>query len=908
MESSRWGWSKSLIAIVVAILSIVLIQQNTYAYVKSYSEQECTNAGGTLTATDGYSIQGRDAVATTCSFSLGYSNNADSLDKTKKDDCQSANGKIDFISNPPSGGTIFCRINLTSTNASNDLGAKKNALIPKLCKPDKQSNGTSSIDSGTYTECASKVGYLYDRCSQSALPNQTISNDDIARCISTSAQTDPLITIKASYDDLKIALGDSAKNACTSKGPEWVWNDSDGSCISKPAAGDNKDQASCQTNAQGFGWVICPGMSMLSGAINSAVGFVSGGMEWNLLINSGDNNKSASESIREAWNGIRSVANIAFAIVFMIIIYSTATSTGISNYSIKKILPRLIIIAVGMNISFEICAAMADLSNIAGKGLYDLITSFMVGQQSVSWIEGAAREIAAGGVAIGLIIVGLIAWSATLIGLITIVAAIAMRSVLLTMLVIFSPLAFVAALLPNTEKWWKKWRDTYIQLLIVYPAFMSVWAICQLVANISAQTQEWGWIVATLCVIAPIFVIIPLFKASGGFMGKMTGWAQKGIGAAGGNKLRGLNKNSNAFLRETGANMGKNAYSARERFGNSKFGKSRLGRVIGGGRFGEGVAGMISGVSSISENMKERKVGRDKRNDLIRMGRIVNKAENDPQFRAAVGAGRIISMQNKIEDEAINEEMAALSRQTIIDDKSGKLRRIQASDMGKLIAGQNLTFADSGGGKTVMSMHGQSGTTKFGDNARMAIRRTVAASGGSGDKENLAASIFSIEDEGERADAMDAIYKAGVPWVNGKRIPIMQTGGSGKDRVIPITDAELAQAGITQANDGVGPDRLRDIKYAMRRGAMAEGAFDVDQVADYDEGKFRTFMEPFATFNSKGELETLDTSGLDPKAINNLRNILTSLGSGERATKFSRVQINEENRREALHLMGPDPQ
>ena len=378
-------------------------------------------------------------------------------------------------------------------------------------------------------------------------------------------------------------------------------------------------------------------------------------------------------------------------------------------------------------------------------------------------------------------------------------------------------------------------------------------------------------------------------------MGKMTGWAQKGIGAAGGNKLRGLNKNSNAFLRNTGANMGKNAYSARKRWENSEFGKSRLGRVIGAGRFGKGVAGMISGVSSMSENMKECKAGRDKRDDLARMGRIVNKAENDPQFRAAVGAGRIISMQNKIEDEAINEEMAALSRQTIIDD-SGNLRRIQASDMGKLIAGQNLTFADSGGGRTVMSMHGQSGTTKFGDNARMAIRRTVAASGGSTDKENLAASIFSIADEGERADAMDAIYKAGVPWVNGKRIPTMQTGGSGKDRVIPITDAELAQAG-----SGSGPNRLREIKYEMRRGAMTDGAFDVDQVADYDEGKFKAFMDPFAKFNENGEIETLDTSGLDSKAINNLRNILTSLGSGERATKFSRVQINEQNRLKALN-------
>ncbi len=784
MESSRWGWSKSLIAIVVAMLSIVLIQQNTYAYVKSYSEQECTNAGGTLTATDGYSIQGRDAVATTCSFSLGYSNNADSLDKTKKDDCQSANGKIDFISNPPSGGTIFCRINLTSTNMSNDLGAKKNALIPKLCKPDKQSNGTSSIDSGTYTECASRVGYLYDRCSQSALPNQTISNDDIARCISTSAQTDPSITIKASYDDLKIALGDSAKNACTSKGPEWVWNDSDGSCISKPAA----DQASCQTNAQGFGWVICPGMSMLSDAINSAVGFVSGGMEWNLLINEkplpsdNNNNKSASESIREAWNGIRSVANIAFAIVFMIIIYSTATSTGISNYSIKKILPRLIIIAVGMNISFEICAAMADLSNIAGKGLYDLITSFMVGQQSVSWIEGAAREIAAGGVAIGLIIVGLIAWSATLIGLVTIVAAIAMRSVLLTMLVIFSPLAFVAALLPNTEKWWKKWRDTYIQLLIVYPAFMSVWAICQLVANISAQTQEWGWLVATLCVIAPIFVIIPLFKASGGFMGKMTGWAQKGIGAAGGNKIRQVNKGQRGRI-------GNNVSYGLKNFGD---GRSLLSRTV-------------RRTAQHGAVLKQRDQSRERRSGEQFTDYLAQRGQEDEAFAATVIAGgkagnpddvrKGLAVVSGIQDEQYEKEVkeAISSLSSITTWQGGKERRLSEGEKLKIALGETKSM-------NVTDKSGNVRKIEFSDKDRIAAIRTTSYS--ESDARKLADATSTVANATMRKEMAQQVIKKGLPEIQGPVIGKLEDGSYAESRTTTtgITTSDGGRNGAAQQN------------------------------------------------------------------------------------------------------------
>ena len=53
-------------------------------------------------------------------------------------------------------------------------------------------------------------------------------------------------------------------------------------------------------------------------------------------------------------------------------IYSHITSFGISNYGIKKILPRLIIVAILVNISFYICAIAIDLSNIAGQAIQDM--------------------------------------------------------------------------------------------------------------------------------------------------------------------------------------------------------------------------------------------------------------------------------------------------------------------------------------------------------------------------------------------------------------------------------------------------------------------------------------------------------------------------------------------------------
>ena len=55
--------------------------------------------------------------------------------------------------------------------------------------------------------------------------------------------------------------------------------------------------------------------------------------------------------------------------MFLAIIISQLTGFGISNYGIKKMLPRLIIAAILVNLSIYICQIAVDLSNILGYGL-----------------------------------------------------------------------------------------------------------------------------------------------------------------------------------------------------------------------------------------------------------------------------------------------------------------------------------------------------------------------------------------------------------------------------------------------------------------------------------------------------------------------------------------------------------
>ena len=72
--------------------------------------------------------------------------------------------------------------------------------------------------------------------------------------------------------------------------------------------------------------------------------------------------------------------NAVFAVIFLWVIFSQISNVGVSNYGIKKILPRLIIGALLVNLSFYLCQIAVDLSNILGFSLKEAL-------------EGAASKV-----------------------------------------------------------------------------------------------------------------------------------------------------------------------------------------------------------------------------------------------------------------------------------------------------------------------------------------------------------------------------------------------------------------------------------------------------------------------------------------------------------------------------------
>ena len=288
----------------------------------------------------------------------------------------------------------------------------------------------------------------------------------------------------------------------------------------------------CQDSLGALGWLVCP----TTGKLAEAVDWLYERIEGVLVINPVEMKDGAP--IFEIWKYMKGVTNVVFIGFLLVMVYSQITGLGITNYGLKKTLPKLIVAAILVNLSFIICSLAVDVSNIVGEGLRGIFTTVeettmanmtVTGINTASEVEMASLET--GGVA-ALVVAGAVAvetgaiWMliptvlgaivAVVVGLITI----AMRQAVVALLIMISPLAMVAYILPNTEKWFKQWKDLLFKMLIFYPMFSLLFGASQLAgwAIIVSATDGFGLMLGVAVQIFPLFFSWSLMKMSGTFL------------------------------------------------------------------------------------------------------------------------------------------------------------------------------------------------------------------------------------------------------------------------------------------------------------------------------------------------------------------------------------------------------
>ncbi len=489
----------------------------------------------------------------------------------------------------------------------------------------------------------------------------------------------------------------------------------------------------------GIGWIICPVMRFMAKVTDSVYSVVAD----MLTVNPVDT--STSSPMYQAWSAMRNFANAAFVVAFLIIIFSQVTSVGISNYGVKKLLPKLILVAILVNTSYWLCAIAVDVSNILGNSLKGVIegagNQIFVSANSVSTGGGGAWDaltvgILAGAAGVAVLYLGLTVLLPILISvlfiIISAVVVLTLRQALLVLLIVVAPLAFVALLLPNTESMFKKWKGLFQTLLVMFPIIAVVFGASKLASIIiTGAASQGNNIVLQLMGAAVTILPLVLFPKLMALVGDV------------GNKVGAFinNPNRGPFdrMRKGAANLQTDA-------------KSRRGiRALDPNKrsmFGRGAA------INRRNRIDTQRSGRDKQFKDLQEEAILSKAATDPAFARSVAGANATGYQaqaqaklNKIDKEKIENEQFLLKAKfephelvgglqselssaiaTANDANQSQQARSAASNRARAAAG---ILASQTGGKGVSALRETLSESNPGANTELGqdLRKDISAAG-----------------------------------------------------------------------------------------------------------------------------------------------------------------------------------
>ena len=309
------------------------------------------------------------------------------------------------------------------------------------------------------------------------------------------------------------------------------------------ANSDNQNDLSCSEQIGILSFIVCPTTGLLAKGIDALYSTI----ETFLVIKPiTSDNKSPIYII---WSYIRNVANILFIIFLLLIVYSQVTGLGFSNYNIKKMLPKLIIAAILVNFSYLICQVLVDVSNIIGNALksflegiattaiqnqhpeakldeplniYDIFLA-IAGGTSLTILGGVgiATAVAASGgllsILFTLIPIVFAGFIAVVVGLITI----SLRQAVVILLTITSPIIFALYVLPNTHKYYLKWKSIFAQMLVFFPAFSFLFGVSKVLGYLFIFSSEtpFGVIIGIAVQVLPIMFAVKMLSMSKSVLG-----------------------------------------------------------------------------------------------------------------------------------------------------------------------------------------------------------------------------------------------------------------------------------------------------------------------------------------------------------------------------------------------------
>ena len=310
---------------------------------------------------------------------------------------------------------------------------------------------------------------------------------------------------------------------------------------------DDSDQKGCTKGSSSWSWFPCTMNKFISGASRNI-------FEQSESFIRTDPEIFKNNALKLGWKTARNLANLVVVVMLIITIMSQISGFGISNYGVKKALPRIVVVAVLINLSYLICQIAIDVMNISGEAIRNAFDPLIDSAWAkVHYDPGVFASLAGGTTTTALSLI--LAYFGTktflasgesimllaifllitiLVGVMLLIAVIVVRAALVVLLTITSPLAVVLAVFPGTKKSFNRWFDLFKGVLLCYPMtslmvyggnFAAVIAMAALglnsitIAGIDIPVNVFTLMVSAAAAIAPIIALPGMVIKSTGAIG-----------------------------------------------------------------------------------------------------------------------------------------------------------------------------------------------------------------------------------------------------------------------------------------------------------------------------------------------------------------------------------------------------
>lgn len=289
-------------------------------------------------------------------------------------------------------------------------------------------------------------------------------------------------------------------------------------------------------------WIFCPlistaeeGAGKLDDLINHLLTISADPSNPNSIFSDSSSGSQTSNPYHVAWAAFRVVALGMIAIASLIMVIAQAAGLDfLDAYTIRKILPRLLIAAVAITLSWSIWQFLTQLSNAAGVGVRDMVYAPFSGLKQANLAGGSSIVLLLLGtgaaVAFGMLALFSFAVTGLLAGAVGAVVLIG-RVEIYTLAVMISSFGIALSILPQTQKGWKIYYDTSLGLLVSFPiiSFMiasgRVIAATAMAQSASGSNQTILQMIAIVSYFAPYFLIPFAFRLAGGLLATVGGFA-----------------------------------------------------------------------------------------------------------------------------------------------------------------------------------------------------------------------------------------------------------------------------------------------------------------------------------------------------------------------------------------------